>query len=119
MKKVKKAFLLSILCLSILIGTMTSNVFFASANELSNEEFEVYLEVEPNNLNVSETPENVGAFLAGALAGGLVYDAVKAGYNWLYEYSTPGRQALASANVPRGYKGASLPIEEEENYFGR
>ncbi len=120
MKKNNKLLFTILLSICMLTGFVFSNLSYSTAQAESFDDFIVNNEVANANDDLVE-PQNAAAFVAGAVVGGLVYDAAKAGYNWAYKQSTPGRQALANANVPAGYKnGASLPQKENyEELFGR
>ncbi|WP_208585948.1 hypothetical protein [Gracilibacillus suaedae] len=105
----------------LVLGFFFANSSYSSATTNSSLGNQVVSEESSIEKSSEVQPQNALAFAAGAVAGGVLYDAVKAGYNWVYEQSTPGRQALQNADVPAGYKnGMSVQeTQQEKQAFGR
>ena len=57
--------------------------------------------------------------MGGILTSNLFGKAVDAAVDFAPTTRQAAQKAQAGANVPQGYKGASQPIETQEDVFGR
>ncbi|WP_100011760.1 hypothetical protein [Lentibacillus sediminis] len=111
--------------ITLVLGVFLGTISVSAADEETDDIEQHEVNYNSNALvNNEVTPEAIPAFAAGALAGGLLYDAVKGTVTYMHGvYQDAGGHEAVADSYERGtnYLGQSLESTEDENVtaFGR
>lgn len=114
---------LFVLCATLVTGSLIGTSTLNAAQEQNSTDINNYKSHYAADMLISDevAPTAVPAFVAGALAGGLIYDAAKAGvtkYNQMYKAG--GVDKFAAKYYDSSTKYATYGPESDEEYsFGR